>query len=233
MTAYKWSTISSQVAFDPSLDTLLFDDASISAADLVIGGLDAGGPVTISYGGKTISLSYLSFKAITTSRVTFANGSALIVGDDSIGVSGDEGVNDLYGSSKADLFISLGGNDIMHGSGGRDKYLGGLGNDTMYGGGANETFDGGDGVDTVVYYYTYASNVALINYGNGHYKLITPTQGTDDLYNVEKVLLASTPVVLADLTYTPTTGVVATAFAAMVPKVIIWDTAERPYFSAT
>ena len=215
MTAYKWSTISSQVAFDPSLDTLLFDNASISAADLVIGGLDTGGPVTISYGEKTISLSYLSFKAITSSRVTFANGSQLIIGDDSIGVSGDEGNNDLYGSSNADLFIALGGNDIMHGAGGSDKYLGGAGDDTMYGSSANETFDGGDGVDQVDYFYTYANDSVLINYGQGRYKFITPTQGTDTLYNVEKLWLAGSTVVLANQTYAPTTGVVATAYASM------------------
>lgn len=118
----KWSELANNqaITFDPSKDTLSFDDASISASNLSLSILtslfDFGSPalenVTITYGGKTITLSlYGGARALTTANVTFANGSQLVIGDNSPYAIPDNSDNTLNGTAQGDLLIGLGGND--------------------------------------------------------------------------------------------------------------------------
>ena len=60
---------------------------------------------------------------------------------------GTEGADTKNGSTEADTFILLGGNDLAFGGGGSDLMNGGSGNDTMFGGEGNDVLLGSFGVD--------------------------------------------------------------------------------------
>src|SRR3954464_10956480 len=83
--------------FDPSADRLRFDDGSISAAAVSFDPGPLAGTTRVSFGGIEITL-HLDFLAITHTNITFDDGSALIVGDDSVGLVNDDGPNTLTGT---------------------------------------------------------------------------------------------------------------------------------------
>ena len=150
MTAYSWSSLidKQSVAFDPLKDLLLIDDLSISAAFLIVRWTDATS-VTLSYGGKTISI-LTDIRSLTTSNLQFQDGSLLIVGDNAVGVANDDGANNFGGSPGSDQFIGLGGNDQMSGGLGSNVLNGGDGDDKLYGGPSNDTLIGGAGSDIMM-----------------------------------------------------------------------------------
>ena len=122
MTVYNWSALTNnqQIAFNPSTDRLSFDSSTISAANLQLSWASAA--TSITYDGKAITL-LADVKALTTTNVTFANGSLLIVGDNTTGTVADSGANVLTGSAQGDMLIGFGGNDTINGGAGNDTYV--------------------------------------------------------------------------------------------------------------
>ncbi len=120
---YLWSELTDgQVisSFNPASDVLRFDDATISAAAVRI---DPNAPVAIfSYGGKTVTFD-MSPLSITTTNITFDNGSLLLLGDNSTGLANDNAANTLAGGGGNDQLVGLGGNDSLTGGGGSDTFV--------------------------------------------------------------------------------------------------------------
>jgi Ca2+-binding RTX toxin-like protein len=144
--------------FDPandilSLDIPSFDSPTISAAAL---GLSHAGDYTgigLTAGGIAFSLTpTVSLASLTTVNVIFADGSRLIVGDDSS--SG----NDLL----ANTLIGTAGNDVLNGGTGADLLRGGLGNDTYVVDDAGDVVDETPTLDTL----RVSTNAAGVQ-GNG------------------------------------------------------------------
>ncbi|MES3153369.1 DUF4214 domain-containing protein [Sphingomonas faeni] len=72
-------------------------------------------------------------------------------------LTGDAGINKLYG---------LDGNDVLSGLGGNDKLYGGDGNDTLIGGAGDDLLDGGAGADRASYAGTFRSYAAEASAGS-------------------------------------------------------------------
>ncbi len=182
MTTYNWSTLTNaqSIAFNPAVDVLRFDDSTISAAALGFS-FTSSAPLTstFTFGGKSITLQ-TDFKALTTTNLTFADGSLFLVGDNTTGVAGDDGPNTLTGGNGNDALVGLGGDDSMSGGAGDDSFH------TVYNTGAfgNDTIDGGPGFDTLVYNST-STNAANVNLATGR---ATNAQGNTTLISIENVL---------------------------------------------
>jgi Tol biopolymer transport system component len=136
-----------QIAFNPLADVLRFEAAGIYAASL---GVVAASPTSIRIGipGKSVTLTGLSLAQVSSTNVTFAGGSQLLVGDATAGTAADDLHNAITGSGFRDLILGLGGNDSLSGSAGNDVLIGGLGNDVLNGGAGADVLDGGQGNDT-------------------------------------------------------------------------------------
>ena len=154
---YTWSSLSNNqsVTFAPASDRLIFDDPSISAFSIGFDG--AATSTTFSRDGKTITLK-AALETLTSANVTFVDGSVLIIGDNTTGITNDDIANVIWGSPKDDTLMGLGGNDSIQGGPGKDYIDGGSGNDQISGGdgadelwgdAGNDTLDGGIGNDTL------------------------------------------------------------------------------------
>src|SRR3954463_10971816 len=141
MAVYTFSALTNgqSIAFNPSADVLNFDQASISAAGLGVTVDGTGVRVTELASGKNVMLQNTTPLQLATSNVTFANGSALLFGDNSPGTANDNLANTLNGTA---------GNDLLQGLGGADTLNGGLGNDTYIVGAGDVITDTG-GTDTI------------------------------------------------------------------------------------
>jgi Ca2+-binding RTX toxin-like protein len=144
-----------QITFDPLADVLRFEAASVYAASL---GVVATSPTSIRIGipGKSVTLTGLSLAQVSSTNVTFADGSQLLVGDATARAAADDLHNTITGSGFHDLILGLGGNDSLSGSAGNDVLIGGLGNDVLNGGAGADVLDGGQGNDT--YYLDSAAD---------------------------------------------------------------------------
>jgi Ca2+-binding RTX toxin-like protein len=168
MTTYNWSALTNGqtiATFNPNVDVLNFNDATISAAALFI---DADDTVVIpfisfSYAGKTVIVN-MNPLSTTTINVTFANGSMFLVGDNATGTVGDDGVNTLTGGAGNDLIVGVGGADILSGGDGNDVFLmpGTSAAGNFFG---NDTINGGNGVDRLEFSRTFAG--ITVNLGLG------------------------------------------------------------------
>jgi Ca2+-binding RTX toxin-like protein len=143
-------TNGSTVAFNPASDILSFDSPTFNAAWL---GLSYAGDYTgisLTVGAITFNLTAtVSLASLTTGNVIFADGSRLIVGDDSSS-GNDILANTLIGSAGHDQLLGLSGNDTLVGGAGNDVLNGGTGADLLKGGLGNDSYvvdDAGDVVD--------------------------------------------------------------------------------------
>src|SRR3954471_4375609 len=107
MATRNFSTLSSgqSITFDPNADVLFFDQSAISAANLGVTAEGANSRVTVLSGtdaGKNILLLNTAPLQLATSNVGFANGSALLFGDNSVALN-DNAANSLQGTAGADL----------------------------------------------------------------------------------------------------------------------------------
>jgi Ca2+-binding RTX toxin-like protein len=134
-------TNGSTVAFNPASDILSFDSPTFHAAWLGLGYAGDYTGISLTAGAITFNLTAtVNLASLTTSNVIFADGSRLIVGDDSS--SGNDNLaNTLIGSAGHDQLLGLAGNDVLNGGTGADLLKGGLGNDTYV------VDDAGDVVD--------------------------------------------------------------------------------------
>jgi Ca2+-binding RTX toxin-like protein len=143
-------TNGSTVAFNPASDILSFDSPTFHAAWL---GLSYAGDYTgisLTAGAITFNLTpTVNLASLTTGNVIFADGSRLIVGDDSSS-GNDILANTLIGSAGHDQLLGLAGNDTLVGGAGNDVLNGGTGADLLKGGLGNDSYvvdDVGDVVD--------------------------------------------------------------------------------------
>src|SRR5688572_2999186 len=93
--------------FDPNADVFSFDIVDINAANVVVDSNDSLTVAIFSFQGKTVTLA-MNPLAATTTNVTFANGSVLVVGDNTTGTANDGAANTLGGTNGADQLIGLG-----------------------------------------------------------------------------------------------------------------------------
>jgi D-alanyl-D-alanine carboxypeptidase len=140
-----WASVTS---FDPKTETL-----KVEAADAASAHIGAGGSFEATFGAATLDLP-LDLKSVTTSNITFSDGSVLVVGDNKVGTQRDDAANNIdiardFASAEAknNQVLGLGGNDRIWGGSGNDKLLGGDGNDCIYGRNGNDQLFGGNGND--------------------------------------------------------------------------------------
>src|ERR671930_2733184 len=104
MAVYTFSALSNGPAntVNPTADVLNFDQTAISAANLQVELQGSDSRITVLSGtdaGKSITLLNTGPPQLATSNVTFANGSALLFGDNSSGTAGDEVANSIDGTA--------------------------------------------------------------------------------------------------------------------------------------
>jgi uncharacterized delta-60 repeat protein len=162
--------------FDAINDVLQIDNAGIAAASVQV--IVSGANLLITADGKTFTLNSTSLGQLTTTNVTFSNGSQLMVGDNTSSTINDDSGNTLNGTANSDQLLGLGGNDYLYGNAGNDvlqagpgvgyDYLyGGEGNDTLLAGGGGYYYSGDNGDDSIVggtaneYLYGGAGNDTL------------------------------------------------------------------------
>ena len=147
MALFNWSTLADLqvVAFNPLVDKLRFDDLAISAASVVLD-LSSGITSVFSVGGKTVTVNTAA-ATLTSTNVTFDDGSLLLVGDNTTGTANDDGNNTRTGSGFNDQLLGFGGNDTLTGGVGNDILNGDTGNDKLTGGAGDDTQNGEDGND--------------------------------------------------------------------------------------
>src|SRR5690349_20684567 len=177
MATYNFSALSSgqAISFNPTSDVLNFDQTAISAGNLQVDLQGTDSRIAVLNGtdaGKTITLLNTAPPQLATSNVHFANGSALLFGDNSPSTTGDDLANSIDGTAGADLIQGFGGNDVLFGSDGADRVLGGAGNDTVSGnngndwvegGAGNDTLSGGSGQDSYAFHEYGAANADVVN----------------------------------------------------------------------
>ena len=208
----------SATAFDPAVNTLAFQDMALSAANFSItaitSGGDAGRGITLtpneSYSGATAKIVSLVFTPdvdptnlykITDQNIVFANGSVLLVGDDTVNTTSDNTTtNGLFGGAGNDQLLSFGGAQLLSGADGNDLMIGGGGNDTLWGGNGNDTLNGGAGDDSLVgdngndlaSYEAAGGSVTVTldtdqNGATGYNGTASGADGNDTLVNIENL----------------------------------------------
>jgi Ca2+-binding RTX toxin-like protein len=182
MTTYNWTALTpgQSIAFDPTADVLRFDDSTIAAGSLSFS-FQMSPPASTSFtsGSKTVTVQ-TDLRTLTTTNVTFVDGSVWLVGDNTTGTAGDDTANTLVGGNGGDALLGLGGNDTMTGGNGDDSFhmaysTGSFGNDTI---------DGGPGFDTLTY-SPVSTNPANVNLAT---HTATSSQGTASLTSIETVI---------------------------------------------
>jgi Tol biopolymer transport system component len=152
MATYLFSNLAggSTIAFDPDVDVLNFDNTSLSASEVRFDYAADGTAISFAALAKKIFLPpAVSITRLSSDHVVFANGSLLIVGNNSPANDDDDGANTLSGSMFGDQLVGWSGADLLLGSLGNDRLNGGLGADTMKGGPGADTYVVDDAGDVV------------------------------------------------------------------------------------
>ena len=120
MATYTFSQVMGKaIAFDIRADILNFDIGS--AADLRI--TDHGRSLQLTLATDSVTLLKAGrMGSLTSSNITFSDGSKLLIGDNSNGAH-DGKDNKLLGAVGDDLLIGLGGRDVLDGRNGSDTYV--------------------------------------------------------------------------------------------------------------
>ncbi len=103
-------------------------------------------------------------------------------------LTGDGGVNRLWGGLGDDVEHGGGGGDFLYGEAGNDTLDGGDGEDTLMGGAGADILMGGNGADTVDYSDSNAAvTVSLVAGAGGLQAASGGTADGDQLYGIERV----------------------------------------------
>lgn len=131
MSTYKFSLLTNNqhLSFNPDVDTLRFNSASITASAVRL--VQSGANLGFTYGGKTVWLDGTSIGELSISpniAVTFANGSALVTGDGTSYTLADyyrQVYTPLFSTSTVGNQVwGLGGADILEAGSGADWLVG-------------------------------------------------------------------------------------------------------------
>ena len=156
MTVFYLSDWNGSVPFNPAADTLVIDTVSMSDVQFDTWWSDTTGQsLGLEFddwnnnngNGNDIFLQGMDLREVTTSNVMDADGSMLLVGDNTVGTTNDDLANVLVGGAGNDLILGLGGNDNLSGGAGEDVIYGGSGADTISAGDGNDYVDGGSGAE--------------------------------------------------------------------------------------
>jgi Ca2+-binding RTX toxin-like protein len=123
MATYLFSALNNNqtLTFNPALDTLAIDIAWMNAA---WGGFLPSGPdLLLTYNGQTVRLAGTTLAQLSSSHMTFANGSQVLFGDNTPGTASDSLGNTLTGTAQGDYLDGLGGADTLIGGDGNDVYV--------------------------------------------------------------------------------------------------------------
>ncbi len=174
-------------------DTYYVDSSGdvVVETDNVAFGVGVGPRLTLDL-GSTID-KVISRVSVTLSQ--FVEQLELVNGAGHISGTGNELDNLITGNAENNFITGLGGNDTLNG---------GDGDDTLNGGSGNDTIDGGDRLDTVVYSGVRANYVVTLNETTATYTVVSATDGTDTVKNVERFQF-SDGVVLATNVLIPST----------------------------
>ena len=184
MTTYNWSTLTNgqSIAFNSVTDILIFDDAAISMANIVIASQTSPitGTCTFSFGGITVTFQ-IPLATLTSANFAFANSVSgqLYIGDNNTSNANDNLANSIVGGTLDDQFIGLGGNDSFQGGEGNDIFNNFL-NTGSFG---NDTVDGGNGTDALNY-SSNSTNAATVNLATHS---AVSAQGNITLVSIETV----------------------------------------------
>jgi hypothetical protein len=123
MATYLFSALTNNqtLTFNPALDTLSIDIAGLNAASGVF--FQSGTDLLLTYQNKTIKLAGVTLARLSSSHVTFANGSRLLIGDNTSGTANDGLANTLTGTVRGDYLDGRGGADTLTGGDGNDVYV--------------------------------------------------------------------------------------------------------------
>ena len=118
MTVYQFSSVfgGQQISFDPSTDVLNFDQTFIAAASVraVVEGSNLRLSVANGMGtGWNVVLLNTAPQQLSSSHVTFADGSSLLFGDNSPSQAADNNNLSLAGGSGNDYLAGFAGNDTF------------------------------------------------------------------------------------------------------------------------
>ncbi len=140
-----WDSIT---AFDPSSETLQIE--AVNAASLIV---DTGAVLSLTFGSATFTLP-TALNSVTSTNLTFSDGSVLVVGDNTTSIVRDSASNHIdilrdfaTAANQDNQVLGLGGDDRIRGGNGADKLLGGDGNDQIWGRAGNDRIFGERGSD--------------------------------------------------------------------------------------
>jgi trimeric autotransporter adhesin len=114
------------ISFDPAVDVLNFDQTALAAADIHVITQGANVQLADPSSLKDVTLLNVNQFQLTTTNITFADGSRLVFGDNST-AQNDNADNSLTGTEGRDLLVGFGGADTMNGGSGNDTYIVGAG----------------------------------------------------------------------------------------------------------
>jgi len=125
-----------------------------------------GSNVVISTGATALTITGVTLAQLATANFAVQGGGAVTFGDGTSDTLADAFGNTLTGTASADVFLGLGGNDIIRAGNGANLVYGGSAVTDPNDG--NDTIGAGTGNDTI--------------YGNGGDDLIVGTSGSDVIY---------------------------------------------------
>ena len=134
--------------FDIDADVLSFASADGSANDVTV--TISGNDLVFTTIAGSVTRIGITLSQITTTNVTFADGSKVEVGDNATGTSGDESAQTITGTTNDDQLFGQGGADSLGGAAGNDVLFGGEGNDSFAGGAGDDFIQGNRGDDNIV-----------------------------------------------------------------------------------
>jgi len=125
-----------------------------------------GSNVVISTGATALTITGVTLAQLATANFAVQGGGAVTFGDGTSDTLADAFGNTLTGTAAADVFLGLGGNDVIRAGNGANLVYGGSAVTDPNDG--NDTIGAGTGNDTI--------------YGNGGDDLIVGTSGSDVIY---------------------------------------------------
>src|SRR5262245_45294986 len=124
MAVFRFSALSDgqAISFNPDTDVLNFDQTDVAAAQLNVTAFGDTTRIQVAGGaqtGKDVTLLNTVPFQLTTTNITFSDGSRLVLGDNST-ARNDDASNTLTGTSGRDQLLGFGGSDTLNGGAGID-----------------------------------------------------------------------------------------------------------------